>query len=268
MSDVVTFITVSDRSSTESALHALSVQIQDLNGAEIIRAGFDEGLVWKGTRLDAYIVSSFRNQKDSAAFAQKLASIDELSHVCCFSSKQGYRFTGYVLGLLGRLLYRPKPSVLIDEQLIAGHLREDQDVWFTPDDLGRALRVDLEQPMHIVTLNEYREYAYYKSGNHKKVTGEYAYNKSYGNSAIIPALRHGAHPVYLSTELAPLYASEGHPLNQKWNDVQVNAYVTRGGFFRLIQDDSYAKASEHRSAALKSSFIQCSTAYGMESADI
>jgi len=234
----------------------------------LIRAGLDDGLVWKGTRLDAYIVSSFRKKDDAKAFAEELGSMDALSHVCCFSSKQGYRFIGYILGMLRRILYRPKPTLQIDEQLIAGHIREDQDVWFTTDDLGRALRADLEQPMHIVTFNEYRDYAKYKTGEHKKVTGEYAYNNGYGNSAIMLALRHGAQPVYLSTELALLYASDGHPLNQKWNDFQVNAYLTRGDFFRLIQDAAYPKASAHRTAALKSSFIQCSTVQSMESEDV
>ncbi len=264
MKEVITFLTFNDPSNTASVQQVIDMHTKRLNGKVLISASLDNHFIWKGSRLDMYLVTSFPNDDSCKTFAETLASISELDHVCCFLSKRGYRTIAYIMHLLGKLLYRAQPSEPIDEECIVEHIRGKEQIWFTDTTFKQALQQPLDTPMHIVTFNDYRDQALYAEGTYSAASGKDAYNTRYGNAAILLALRHGAYPVYLSTKVTLLYASDNHPLDQKWNDFQVNAYVTRRDFFQLIQSDGYAKASEHRTAALNTSFIQCSTVHDVD----
>jgi hypothetical protein len=211
-----------------------------------------------------YFVTSFANAKYCNEFVEKLKSMPQFEHICCFLAKRQYAIMTSIFRFLNRFLYRPQPKLAIDEKKIADGIQKEQELWFTPEILDVSLKQNMDLPMCIVTFNRFREIAEY-AGTHKVVSGYVAYKKRYANAVVMSALKRGMHPVYLSEELVLLYASPNHPLDQGWEDLQINEYRTRRDFFQLIQEDSYQNASVHRRAAVISSFVQCSTKKSSES---
>jgi hypothetical protein len=174
-------------------------------------------------------------------------------------AKREFAFMTNIFRFLNRFLYRPQPEVAINEEKIVNDIQKEQELWFTPEILDVSLKQNMDLPMCIVTFNRFREMAEYEDDTYKVVSGYVAYKQRYANAIVMSALKHGMHPVYLSEDLTLLYASPNHPLDQDWEDLQINVYRTRRDFFQLIQADSYQNASVHRRAAVISSFVQCST---------
>ena len=262
---VVTFITVNDLSDIIEIQENITGHTEQLNGKELVNAHFDKNIFWKGIRLDMYIVTSFANAKDCNEFAEKLKSMPQFEHICCFLARREFAMMTSIFRFLNRFLYRPQPTLAIDKSKITNDIQKEQELWFTPETLDVSLKQNLDLPMCIVTFNRFREIAEYDDDTHKVVSGYVAYKQRYANAVVMSALKHGMHPVYLSEDLTLLYASPNHPLDQDWEDLQINEYKTRRDFFQLIQEDRYQNASVHRRAAVISSFVQCSTIKSSES---
>ena len=262
---VVTFITANDLSDIIEIQENITGHTEQLNGKELVNAHFDKNIFWKGIRLDMYIVTSFANAEDCNEFAEKLKSMPQFEHICCFLASRKFAMMTSIFRFLNRFLYRPQPTLAIDERKILNDIQEEQELWFTPETLDVSLKQNLDLPMCIVTFNRFREIAEYDDDTHKVVSGYVAYKQRYANAVVMSALKHGMHPVYLSEDLTLLYASPNHPLDQGWEDLQINEYRTRRDFFQLIQEDRYQNASVHRRAAVISSFVQCSTIISSES---
>jgi len=257
---VVAFITVEDLCDIHSVQKNIGLFIKKLDGKKLIEGDFDQNITWKGIRLDKYIVISFASIDDCKEFAEGfLQAIPGIEHVCCFLSRRQYAVMTHIFRFLNRLLYRPLPDLIIDEGKIVNDIQKEKGLWFSPETLDISLKQNLDAPMCIVTFNQFREMAEYEDDAFKVVSGYSAYKVRYANAVLMSALKHGMHPVYLSEDLTLLFATPNHPLNQKWEDLQINEYLSRRDFFQLIQDDHYQNASVHRRAAVTASFVQCST---------
>ncbi len=112
------------------------------------------------------------------------------------------------------------------------------------------------QPVVMVNLLRFRERAAYPPGTAAEpVTGRQAYER-YSQLTVPHLKKVGGRPIWRADARADLFAPKG----ERWDEVILVRYPSRGAFARMISDPDYQAGTVHRTAALEDSRLIATTA--------
>lgn len=111
------------------------------------------------------------------------------------------------------------------------------------------------QPVAIINLIKYKEWADYPSGTvSDRLTGKDAYNR-YSELSLPFLNKVGGVPVWRGDFAANLIGPE----DESWDEIIIVQYPDRSAFQQMMVDKGYLNIVFHRTAAVKDSRLYCST---------
>ena len=111
---------------------------------------------------------------------------------------------------------------------------------------------DPNAPFAMLNLNQFRAQAAPPPGDEADVgsTGEEAYWR-YSRTALWQVMRRGGRLLFAGEPIGVVVGATGHPLDQRWNQVALVFYPSRGHMRDMLADADYRAAIPHRVAGLE-----------------
>ncbi len=203
--------------------------------------------------IDEIVIDEFPSSKEAFAFLSNVAT--SLHKVCSEHSILAIipepAFTFYLVKVISGFV-RLFKGVTDKGPPAATWQAENTAVWPDSAQMKTAREQDLDEPLFVYNLNQYKSVADYKNSGKKgkKISGKEAYDR-YAKIAGFELLRRGAYPVYGGKPICLFDCHEDGMLADSWDHFIFVRYPQRRNLLVMIESDEFHQGEAHRDAGLE-----------------